>query len=164
MCFDTGGLDIKSDAGMLNMKKDMGGAACVLAAAHMIMDAKLKVRLRVLIPAVENAIARLRVSDAHGRLAPAMVHAGGEDRVGAVVSSRDRREHRLNPPRIRAARIHFRSLCRAKRGISGANLRNRSLRTADDYLGRSRKIDSFAGEVAKVLGSDSSEDQANLSS
>ena len=41
---------------MLIMKKDMGGAACVLGAAHMIMDAKLKVRLRVLIPAVENAI------------------------------------------------------------------------------------------------------------
>src|SRR4029077_1861756 len=56
VCFDTGGLDIKPSSGMLNMKKDMGGAACVLAAAHMIMDAKLKVRLRVLIPAVENAI------------------------------------------------------------------------------------------------------------
>src|SRR3954468_3647450 len=56
VCFDTGGLDIKPDAGMLIMKKDMGGAANVLAAAHMIMDANLKVRLRVLIPAVENAI------------------------------------------------------------------------------------------------------------
>src|SRR6266550_2698752 len=56
VCFDTGGLDIKPDAGMLIMKKDMGGAANVLAAAHMIMDAKLRVRLRVLIPAVENAI------------------------------------------------------------------------------------------------------------
>src|SRR4030095_17077902 len=55
-CFDTGGLDIKPDSGMLIMKKDMGGAANVLAAAHMIMDGKLKVRLRVLIPAVENAI------------------------------------------------------------------------------------------------------------
>jgi len=44
VCFDTGGLDIKPDAGMLIMKKDMGGAACVLAAAHMIMDAGLKVR------------------------------------------------------------------------------------------------------------------------
>ena len=56
MCFDTGGLDIKSDAGMLNMKKDMGGAATALALAHMIMARKLKVQLRVLIPAVENAI------------------------------------------------------------------------------------------------------------
>ncbi|MEX0582085.1 MAG: leucyl aminopeptidase family protein, partial [Sneathiella sp.] len=56
VCFDTGGLDIKSAAGMLMMKKDMGGAATVLGLAHMIMDANLPVRLRVLIPAVENAI------------------------------------------------------------------------------------------------------------
>ncbi len=50
VCFDTGGLDIKPDAAMLNMKKDMGGAATALALAHMIMSRKLKVRLRVLIP------------------------------------------------------------------------------------------------------------------
>ncbi len=57
VCFDTGGLDIKPSSGMLLMKKDMGGAANVLALAQMVMDAKLKVRLRVLIPAVENAVA-----------------------------------------------------------------------------------------------------------
>jgi len=57
VCFDTGGLDLKPSSGMLIMKKDMGGAANVLALAHMVMDAKLKVRLRVLIPAVENAVA-----------------------------------------------------------------------------------------------------------
>ena len=57
VCFDTGGLDIKPSAGMLIMKKDMGGAANALGLASMIMDAKLPVRLRVLIPAVENAIA-----------------------------------------------------------------------------------------------------------
>ena len=57
VCFDTGGLDLKPSAGMLIMKKDMGGAANVLALALMVMDAGLKVRLRVLIPAVENAVA-----------------------------------------------------------------------------------------------------------
>ena len=57
VCFDTGGLDIKSASGMALMKKDMGGAANVLGLAQIIMDAKLPVRLRVLIPAVENAIA-----------------------------------------------------------------------------------------------------------
>jgi leucyl aminopeptidase len=57
VCFDTGGLDLKLSSGMLIMKKDMGGAANVLALAQMVMDAKLKVRLRVLIPAVENAVA-----------------------------------------------------------------------------------------------------------
>jgi leucyl aminopeptidase len=57
VCFDTGGLDLKPSSGMLIMKKDMGGAANVLALAQMVMDAQLKVRLRVLVPAVENAVA-----------------------------------------------------------------------------------------------------------
>ena len=57
VCFDTGGLDIKPASGMLMMKKDMGGAASALGLAQMIMGAKLPVRLRVLIPAVENSIA-----------------------------------------------------------------------------------------------------------
>ena len=56
VCFDSGGLDLKSAAGMLTMKKDMGGAAAVLALGHMIMDARLDVRLRIIIPAVENAV------------------------------------------------------------------------------------------------------------
>jgi leucyl aminopeptidase len=55
--FDTGGLDIKTATGMLLMKKDMGGAANVLGLAHAIVSARLRVRLRVLIPIVENAIA-----------------------------------------------------------------------------------------------------------
>ncbi len=57
VCFDTGGLDIKPSSAMRFMKKDMGGAAHVLALAEMIMRLKLPVRLRVLIAAVENAIA-----------------------------------------------------------------------------------------------------------
>ncbi len=56
VCFDTGGLDLKPADGMLLMKKDMGGAAHVLGLAHAIMSSQLKVRLRVLIPAVENAV------------------------------------------------------------------------------------------------------------
>ncbi|NKC21618.1 leucyl aminopeptidase family protein [Pseudoalteromonas sp. S4498] len=58
VCFDSGGLDLKPASGMRNMKKDMGGAAHVIALANMIMAAKLPVRLRVLIPAVENAVSR----------------------------------------------------------------------------------------------------------
>ena len=54
--FDSGGLDIKPAANMLLMKKDMGGSANILGLAHAIMRAKLNVRLRVLIPVVENAI------------------------------------------------------------------------------------------------------------
>jgi leucyl aminopeptidase len=56
VCFDTGGLDIKSAANMALMKKDMGGAANVLGLALMIMDAGLPVDLQVLVPAVENSI------------------------------------------------------------------------------------------------------------
>jgi leucyl aminopeptidase len=55
--FDTGGLNIKPESGMLLMKKDMGGAATALALAQMIMDAGLNLRLRVVVPIVENAIA-----------------------------------------------------------------------------------------------------------
>ncbi len=57
VCFDSGGLDLKTATGMLRMKKDMGGGAHVLGLADMIMDAKLDVRLRVLVPAVETAVA-----------------------------------------------------------------------------------------------------------
>jgi len=57
VCFDSGGLDLKTAVGMLRMKKDMGGAAHVLGLADMIMAAKLDVRLRVLVPAVENSVA-----------------------------------------------------------------------------------------------------------
>jgi leucyl aminopeptidase len=56
VCFDSGGLDIKPESAMLLMKKDMGGAATALALASMIMEAGLPVRLRVLLPIVENAI------------------------------------------------------------------------------------------------------------
>ena len=56
VCFDSGGLDLKSASGMATMKKDMGGAACVLAVASMVMGGELPVRLRVLIPAVENSV------------------------------------------------------------------------------------------------------------
>jgi leucyl aminopeptidase len=56
VCFDSGGLDIKPASGMRLMKKDMGGAAHALALAGLIMKARLKVRLHLLIPAVENAV------------------------------------------------------------------------------------------------------------
>jgi leucyl aminopeptidase len=87
VCFDTGGLDIKPSSGMLTMKKDMGGAACVLAAAHMIMDAKLRVRLRVLIPAVENAISgnAFRPLDVYKSRKGITVEIGNTDAEGRLV-------------------------------------------------------------------------------
>ena len=57
VCFDTGGLDLKPSGGMRMMKKDMGGAATLLGLASAVMEAKLPLRLRVMVPAVENAVA-----------------------------------------------------------------------------------------------------------
>lgn len=87
--FDTGGLDIKSAAGMKYMKKDMGGAAHVLALASMIMDAKLPVRLRVLVPAVENAIAgnAMRPLDVVPTRSGLTVEIGNTDAEGRVIMS-----------------------------------------------------------------------------
>lgn len=87
VCFDTGGLDIKSASGMLLMKKDMGGAANVLGLASMIMDAKLKVRLRVLIPAVENSISAdaFRPGDVLNSRKGPTVEIGNTDAEGRLV-------------------------------------------------------------------------------
>jgi leucyl aminopeptidase len=57
VCFDSGGLDIKASSGMALMKKDMGGAAIALGVARCLMERQAPVRLRVLVPAVENSIA-----------------------------------------------------------------------------------------------------------
>jgi len=87
VCFDTGGLDLKPSASMLLMKKDMGGAATVLALALMIMDAGLRVRLRVLIPAVENAVAgnAFRPFDVFPSRKGLSVEIGNTDAEGRLV-------------------------------------------------------------------------------
>ncbi|MBM2710982.1 M17 family metallopeptidase [Mesorhizobium caraganae] len=87
VCFDTGGLDIKPSSGMLLMKKDMGGAANVLGLASMIMAAGLKVRLRVLIPAVENSIAgnAFRPGDVLTSRKGTTVEIGNTDAEGRLV-------------------------------------------------------------------------------
>lgn len=99
VCFDSGGLDLKPSAAMKLMKKDMGGAAQVLGLADMVMTAHLPVRLRVLIPAVENSVSgqamrpldivrarngttiEIGNTDAEGRviLADALAEAASED-------------------------------------------------------------------------------------
>jgi len=106
VCFDTGGLDIKPASGMLEMKKDMGGAATVMGLAAMIMRLALPLRLRVLVPAVENSISgsamrprdiltsrkgltvEVNNTDAEGRLvlADALTYACEEENGGTVIS------------------------------------------------------------------------------
>lgn len=87
VCFDSGGLDIKSAAGMKLMKKDMGGAANALALASMIMALDLDVRLRVLIPAVENSVSAtaMRPLDVVATRAGISVEIGHTDAEGRVI-------------------------------------------------------------------------------
>jgi leucyl aminopeptidase len=87
VCFDSGGLDLKPPAGMKLMKKDMGGAANVLGLARMIMMANLPVRLRVLVPAVENSVSSnaFRPLDVLTSRAGITVEIGNTDAEGRLV-------------------------------------------------------------------------------
>ncbi len=87
VCFDTGGLDIKNDAGMLNMKKDMAGGATARALAPKIMARRLKVRLRVIIPAVENSISgtSFRPRDIYQSRKGISVEIGNTDAEGRLI-------------------------------------------------------------------------------
>ena len=87
VCFDTGGLDLKSAAAMLLMKKDMGGAACALGLADLLMRLEAPVQLRVLIPAVENAVggAAYRPGDVLRSRKGLTVEIGNTDAEGRLV-------------------------------------------------------------------------------
>ena len=87
VCFDSGGLDIKGADGMRLMKKDMGGAANALGLAQMIMALQLPVRLQLLIPAVENAIAgnAFRPGDVFKTRAGVHIEIGNTDAEGRVI-------------------------------------------------------------------------------
>jgi leucyl aminopeptidase len=87
VCFDSGGLDIKSASAMLLMKKDMAGAAHVLGLARMIIEAKLPINLRVLIPLVENVIAgnAFRPGDIFHSRKGITVEIGNTDAEGRVI-------------------------------------------------------------------------------
>ena len=87
VCFDTGGYDLKPASGMATIKKDMGGAAVALAVAGMVMGAKLNLRLRVLIPAVENSVSgsAYRPSDVFKSRKGLTVEIGNTDAEGRLV-------------------------------------------------------------------------------
>jgi leucyl aminopeptidase len=87
VCFDSGGLDLKPSAGMLLMKKDMGGAALVLALARMLMGADAPVQLRLLIPAVENSVSgrSFRPGDVLKSRQGLTVEIGNTDAEGRLV-------------------------------------------------------------------------------
>jgi len=87
VCFDSGGLDIKPESAMSLMKKDMGGAAAALALASMLMESGLPIRLRVLIPIVENAISSkaFRPGDIYKSHKGLTVEIGNTDAEGRLI-------------------------------------------------------------------------------
>lgn len=87
VAFDSGGLDLKAAAGMRNMKKDMGGAAHALALGQMVMDARLPVRLVVLLAAVENAVSgdAFRPGDVLASRKGLTIEIGNTDAEGRLV-------------------------------------------------------------------------------
>ena len=87
VCFDSGGLNMKGAGGMALMKKDMGGGANVLGLARLIMSGNIDVRLRVLIPAVENAVAgdAFRPGDVLNSRKGLTVEIGNTDAEGRLV-------------------------------------------------------------------------------
>ena len=133
VCFDSGGLDLKSASGMRLMKKDMGGAAHVLGLARLVMDAALPVRLRVLVPAVENAVGgnAYRPGDVLATRAGISVEVDNTDAEGRIVLCDALAEAAREKP---DAIIDFATLTGAARIALGPDLP--ALFSNDDELAR----------------------------
>ena len=121
VCFDSGGLDLKPATNMKLMKKDMGGGALVLGLASMIRDARLPVRLRVLIPAVENSVSgsALRPLDVVRSRKGTTIEIGNTDAEGRVILADALTEASTETP---ALLIDFATLTGAARVALGADL------------------------------------------
>jgi len=121
VCFDSGGLDIKPSAGMLLMKKDMGGAAHALALAVLVMGANLPVRLHLLVPAVENAISAdaFRPGDVLRSRKGLHVEIGNTDAEGRLILADALARACETPP---ALLIDFATLTGAARVALGPDL------------------------------------------
>ncbi len=121
VCFDSGGLDLKPSGGMLLMKKDMGGAAHALGVARMVMQAGLRVRLRVLVPAVENMVAgnAFRPLDVIPTRKGLSVEIGNTDAEGRVILADALAEADAEQP---ALLVDFATLTGAARAALGPDL------------------------------------------
>ncbi len=143
VCFDSGGLDVKSSKGMLLMKKDMGGAAHAIALAGLVMGAKLPVRLHLLVPAVENAIAgnAFRPGDVLNSRKGLTVEIGNTDAEGRLIlGDALTRASEENPEFI----VDFATLTGAARVALGPDfpaLMTRRDETANDLIAAGRTVD-----------------------
>ena len=143
VCFDTGGLDIKPSSGMYLMKKDMAGAACALVVARMIMDAKLPVRLRLLIPAVENSISgnAFRPTDIIKMRNGLTVEVGNTDAEGRLILAEALAEAAKDKPQIT---IDFSTLTGAARSALGTEISAlfcNDEKLADDLLDAAKQME-----------------------
>ncbi len=131
VCFDSGGLDLKPASGMALMKKDMGGAAAALGLARMVMDAGLRIRLRVLIPAVENSVsgASFRPGDVLTSRKGLTVEIGNTDAEGRLILADALAEADREKPELL---FDFATLTGAARIALGPDLA--ALYTRDDGL------------------------------
>ena len=131
VCFDTGGLDLKPASGMRLMKKDMGGAATILGLADAVMTAHLPVRLRVLVPAVENAVAgnAIRPLDIVKTRKGLTVEIGNTDAEGRLILCDALAEADSEKPTLL---VDFATLTGAARTALGPDLP--ALFTNDDVL------------------------------
>ncbi len=155
--FDTGGYDLKPAAGMATMKKDMGGAATVLAIAGMVMGAKLDVRLRVFVPAVENSVSgsAYRPSDVFTSRKGLTVEIGNTDAEGRLVLADALTEADTETPELL---IDIATLTGAARAATGFDLP--PFFTDDEALAaelmkhaaRHRRSDVAPATVARLRG------------
>lgn len=131
VCFDTGGLDLKPSRGMALMKKDMGGAAAVLGLARMIMMTGLPVRLRVLVPAVENSVSgnAMRPRDILQTRKGLTVEVGNTDAEGRLILADALTEAMSDKPDLV---LDFATLTGAARAAVGTGLG--AMFTPDDRL------------------------------
>ncbi|WP_018632375.1 leucyl aminopeptidase family protein [Neomegalonema perideroedes] len=121
VCFDTGGLDVKPSSNMLLMKKDMGGAAAALSLAQSLMEAKAPIRLRVLLPIVENSISAsaFRPGDVLNSRAGLTVEIGNTDAEGRLILADALTEADSEAPQIL---VDFATLTGAARVALGPQL------------------------------------------
>ena len=146
VCFDSGGLDLKPAANMKIMKKDMGGGAHVLGLASMIMDAKLPVRLRVLVPAVENSVSSnaLRPLDVVPTRKGISIEIGNTDAEGRVILADALAEASSDEPDLI---VDFATLTGAARVALGAELP--AFYTNDDDVAKA--LDKHGANVSDPL-------------
>lgn len=141
--FDSGGLDLKDAGNMLLMKKDMGGAAHALGVARMVMMAQLPVRLRVLVPAVENAVSgdAFRPMDVYRSRKGLTVEIGNTDAEGRLVLCDALEEASSEKPEII---VDFATLTGAARVALGTDVPamfSNDDATADALAAASRRVE-----------------------